>query len=103
MDGVENIRMSLRRRFSVGSGRGAVRSSVFSALRVGKGVASVAYEVRLGGDHPPASLEVRFVEMNECEFGLFQKLEEALPLGRSTRAGGSMACEHCQRLSEEHR
>jgi hypothetical protein len=95
--------MPLRRRFGAHSGREAGRSSAFSALRVGKGVARVTYAVRLGAEQPSVSLEIRFVEMNECEFGLLQKLEQTFPLDRSTRAGGSVGCEHCQRLSEEHR
>jgi hypothetical protein len=95
--------MPLPRRFSARSGRKAARPSAFSALHMGKGIASMTYAVRLGTDHPPVSLEIRLVEMNKCEFGLLHKLEQALPLGRSTRAGGSMGCEHCQRLSEEHR
>ena|SRR5579862_3544343 len=95
--------MSLRRRSGARRGPEAVRTGVFGAFRVGKDVAKVTYAVRLRADYPPVSLEVRFVEMNECEFALFQKLEQSSPLGRPTRAGGSMACEHCQRLSEEHR
>ena len=78
----------------------------FSALHVGKGIASMTHAVPLEADQPPVRLEIRLVEMNGREFGLLHKLGQALPFGRSTPAGynsSSVGCQHCQRLSAEHR